>query len=85
MDRLRGETTDPFANFDGLFRTANALQQDQDLVTADPPDGVLQMDALTHPGRDGRQHGVADGVAPGVVDLFEVVDIAIQNSQSRPG
>jgi hypothetical protein len=49
--------------------------QDGEFVAADPADDVGLADDLPQGRRDALQEQVADGVAVGVVDLFEIVDI----------
>ena len=54
------------------------LAEHHELVAADPGDGVLGADGGRQSRRDGLEHGVADLVPVGVVDVLEAVDVAEQ-------
>ena len=60
-------------------------EEDRELVAADPGGQVAgpqrRLDALA----DGRQERVAGGVAEGVVDDLEVVEVEEQHDRDQPG
>ena len=51
------------------------LEQDRELVAAEPRGEVARPDAAADPLRGGDQHGVAGRVAGVVVDALEVVEV----------
>ena len=59
------------------------LQQDRELVTAQPGRGVVSRRAPARPLGDGDQEQVADAVPEPVVDELEVVEVEEQDRQAR--
>jgi hypothetical protein len=59
----------------GLLAGLDVLEQDRELVAAEAGGGVSAANARVEPARHLDQHLVARGVAQGVVDLLEVVEV----------
>jgi hypothetical protein len=77
-----GDAVGPAQRVDQLARdggevlgVVDAGQQQDELVAAEPRDGVALAHALAEPRGDATQQGVADGVAKAVVDLLEAVEV----------
>lgn len=85
MDGFGCTTTDLLRDLGGFVEAVQAGQQDQHLVTSGAPDGVAVADTLADPVCHGREHDIADTVAPRVVDGFETIDIAEQHAKFRSG
>src|SRR5579872_4835478 len=56
-------------------------QDDGELLAAVARDAILALDALCQRGGNELNDGVAGGVAPGVVDLFEMIDVDQEQRQ----
>ncbi len=69
---------------DGLLLAAAVLQQDDELVPAEPGHQVAErVERGLQPGRDGGQQLVAGVVAEAVVDHLEAVEVDV--AESEPG
>ena len=76
--RLRGE-----ALF-GAVRAIPGLHDDDELVAADPCDGVVLAQHVVEPLGDLEQQGVPGGMARDVVDPLEAVQVAEQHGDLSP-
>ena len=70
----------------GLGQTpvADRFQHDHELVAADPGDRVARAQHGAEPGGRLDEYRVPGGVSGGVVDPFEVVEVAEQNRDLAP-
>ena len=59
------------------------MDQDRELVAAEPRGGVDRAHAVLQPPRDLLQHLVAGGVPEAVVDVLEVVDVEEQHRHGQ--
>ena len=84
VERLAEDREHPVGDLDGVLRTGRVLQQDDELVPADPGDQVPELaDDPGQPVRRGEQELVAHPVAQAVVDRLERVEI--EEADREPG
>ena len=81
---------DPLGGLDRRLQIVDVLEQDRELVAAEPGGGVGRADARRDALRHLEQHPVADGVPEAVVDGLEVVEVDEQHGHAhalaqRPG
>ena len=62
---------------------ADVLDQDGELVAAEPRDRVRRPHGFAQPGGDLLQHLVARGVAEAVVDGLEIVEVEEDDGDAR--
>ena len=79
--RFRNPTPDTFGNRGDVRGALPARQHDQHLVATNAADDVEGAYALTYPRGDRRKYFITNRMPPGVVDLFEVIDIAKKDAQ----
>src|SRR5262249_40163837 len=77
-DRLRQVLDEASGERDGLL-AADVLEQQRELVSAEPGDRVARAHDLLEPARDDPQELVAGVVAEAVVDLLEAVEVDEEN------
>ena len=65
----------------GVVRVADVLQQDDELVTTQPRQGVDFAQELADPAGKGHQQIVAGGVPEAVVHQFEAVDVEVDDRE----
>ena len=75
---------DQVGDVGGVLRLADVVQQHHELVAADAADGVRLAHAAADARGDFLQQLVADGVAEGVVDLLEPVEVDVEQRQPLP-
>ncbi len=90
VDRLSEHLQDPLGDELGARVRAGRVEQDDELVAADPAGRVGLPDDARQSGADDLQELIARGVAEKVVDLLEAVDVDVQGggrglSSSRAG
>ena len=73
------------AEFDASHSRADAVEQDRELVAADPRDGVAGPQHPRDPRRQRDEELVADGMAEAVVDELEAVDVQEQDGAADVG
>ena len=79
LERAADALEDPLGGLDRGRQVLDVLEQDRELVAAEPRGGVGRADAGRDPLRHLEQHAVADGVTEAVVDGLEVVEIDEQH------
>jgi hypothetical protein len=83
LERLRQRGEQPLARPHDHVRTGHALQQDPELVTAEPRGGVARAQARRDPPRHELEEPVALRVAASVVHRLEVVQVEEQHRELR--
>ena len=78
-ERLLEHLHDPVGDVRSLDALPAVLQQDRELVPTQPGGGVGSSERFLQPVADLQQEPVAGGVAEGVVDRLEVVDVHEQH------
>ena len=68
-----------------LVRVADVVEQQRELVAAQPRDGVVGAQRRFEPSRDRLQQLVADGVPEAVVDDLEAVEVEEQHRRAALG
>ena len=68
-----------------MYGVRRALEQDGELVAAEPGDGVRRADALEQPDRHALEEQVAGRVPELVVDELEVVEVAVEHADRGLG
>ena len=84
-ERLAEGGDDPLGDGDRVTFSRDALEDERELVAAEPRNGVARAHRLVQPGRDRHQQLVAGGVAEGVVHQLEVVDVHQHDGDLRSG
>ena len=74
-ERHLEQLDDPLGDLRRLLRPGGVLEQDRELVAAEPGGGVADTDARRQSLGDLEQHAVAGGVTEAVVDRLEVVEV----------
>ena len=75
LDRRARGLADAVGDQHHLALGGEVLEQERELVPAEPGHGVHRAQQRAQPLAERRQQAVADGVAAGVVDLLEVVEV----------
>ena len=83
LERTSERVEDPLGGLHRHLRIVDVLEQDRELVAAEPGGGVGRADAYRDALSDLEQNPVADGVTEAVVDGLEVVEIDEQNGHSQ--
>ena len=84
-NRPRGRPRDPVGDQDHLPIAAEVLEQQRELVAAKAGDRVHRSQHSAQPPGQTGEHGVADAMTEGVVDVLELVDIHEQHGDHRAG
>ena len=79
MERVLQRLLDTLGDHRRLAGVADVVEQDRELVAAEPGDGVAGPQGRLQPARDGDQQAVADVVAERVVDELEAVEVQEQH------
>ncbi len=74
-DRFGEGGDDPFGDLSGVSPVRQAFEQDGELVAAEPRDRIAGSDRVGQPLGNDPEQLVASGVAQGVVDILEVVEV----------
>ena len=85
VDRRARGLADAVGDQHDLALGRQVLEQERELVPAEPSDGVHRTQQRAEPLSERGQQPVADGVAAGVVDLLEVVEVEEHDPQLGPG
>ena len=75
LERLLQGRDDPLRGVDGRCRSGNLLDEDGELVTAEPRDRVAGRERVAEPHTDTAQERVPRPMAERVVDALEVVEV----------
>ena len=82
VERVLQRLLDALGDHGRLARVADVVEQDRELVAAEPGDGVAGPQGRLQPARDGDQQPVADVVAERVVDELEAVEVQEQHRRA---
>ena len=82
LERTAERLEDALGGLDRRLRVVDVLEQDRELVAAEPGRGIGRAYARGDALRDLEQDAVADGVTEAVVDGLEVVEIDEQDGHS---
>ena len=80
-ERLAQGLLQPLDDGVGVVRVADVLQQDDELVTAQPRQDVDVAQELADPAGEGHQQVVAGAVPQAVVHQFEAVDVEVDDRE----
>ena len=81
---VRQRLLDALGDHGRLAGVADVVEQERELVAAEPRDGVAGAQDGLQPPRDGDQQRVADVVAERVVDELEAVEVQEEHGGERP-
>ena len=85
VDRRARGLADAVGDQHDLALGREVLEQERELVPAEPGNGVHRAQQRVQPFSERGQQPVAYGVAAGVVDLLEVVEVEEHDGQLGPG
>jgi hypothetical protein len=84
-ERLAQRLGDAVGHVRADRRLVDVVAQHHELVAAEPPDGVARTHRAAQPPCHLAEQLVADGVAEGVVDVLEAVEVEEQHRGAAPG
>ena len=79
VERVLHRLDDALAEVAGDVHAVDLVDEDRELVAAEPGGGVRRPQLRTEPVRDRDQHAVAGVVAEPVVDALEPVEVAVEH------